>query len=426
MENRTWSFVRVLLVVGLLVLTASMAFAAGFGTSLLLGPFSAEPSPAPPQPLPIPTPIASEPTEEPFEPPPSSGIEEEDFQLFWEAWQRIEENYYGDLPDMQTITYGAIRGMLDTLDDEFTSFIEPQIADIINEDATGSFEGIGAFVSMREDGKLELVSIMEGQPAEDAGLEDGDRVLAVDGQSIVGMSTYEAIALIRGPSGTDVMLLIERPGVEEPFEVTVTRARIEIPLVETEMLEGDIAYISLREFSSTADAQMREELEALLEQEPAGLIFDLRNNPGGWLDQAVEVSDIFLDEGIVLIERASGGYQNEFESDTGDLGESIPLVVLVNEGSASASEIVAGAIQARDRGILVGQTTFGKGSVQRAYSLSDGSELRVTIARWFTPDDRAIHGEGLEPEIEVAIPEDLEPGQDPQLERAIEYLLSGE
>jgi carboxyl-terminal processing protease len=353
-------------------------------------------------------------------------VNEEDLELFWEAWQLIEDNYYGDLPDMQAITYGAIRGMLGTLDDEFTSFIEPQIADIINEDATGSFEGIGAFVSMREDGKLELVSIMEGQPAEAAGLEDGDRVLVVDGQSIIGMSTYEAIALIRGPSGTDVTLLIERPGVEEPFEVTVTRARIEIPLVETEILEGNIGYISLREFSSTADAQMREELEALLEQEPAGLIFDLRNNPGGWLDQAVDVSDIFLDEGIVLIERASGGYEHDFESDTGDLGESIPLVVLVNEGSASASEIVAGAIQARDRGTLIGQTTFGKGSVQRSYTLSDGSELRVTVARWFTPDDRAIHGAGLEPDIEVVIPEEPQPDQDPQLERAIQYLLSGE
>lgn len=428
MENRTWSFVRILLVIGLLVLTASMAFAAGFGTSLLLGPFSAEPSPASsqPQPLPLPTPLASEPTEEAVEPPPSSDVNEEDLELFWEAWQLIEDNYYGDLPDMQAITYGAIRGMLGTLDDEFTSFIEPQIADIINEDATGSFEGIGAFVSMREDGKLELVSIMEGQPAEAAGLEDGDRVLVVDGQSIIGMSTYEAIALIRGPSGTDVTLLIERPGVEEPFEVTVTRARIEIPLVETEILEGNIGYISLREFSSTADAQMREELEALLEQEPAGLIFDLRNNPGGWLDQAVDVSDIFLDEGIVLIERASGGYEHDFESDTGDLGESIPLVVLVNEGSASASEIVAGAIQARDRGTLIGQTTFGKGSVQRSYTLSDGSELRVTVARWFTPDDRAIHGAGLEPDIEVVIPEEPQPDQDPQLERAIQYLLSGE
>ncbi len=411
---------RILLLVLLFILIAGIAFATGFVTSHLVDLVSqttAEPTPLPTEP-PAMTPLST--------PQPSGRPEEEAFQLFWEVWDIIQSEYYGDLPDAQTVTYGAIRGMLDTLDDDYTSFIEPKIAGILNEDASGSFQGIGAFVRMREDGKLEIVSIIPDSPAEAAGLQSNDRVLEVDGQSIVGFGIYEAIILIRGPAGTDVNLLIERPGEEEPFNVVITRARIQIPLVESEMLEGDVAYIHLREFSSTATSQMEDALRDLMTQEPVGVILDLRDNPGGWLDEAVSVSDLFLDEGLVLIERGSGGFEEEFYSHDGDFAEDIPLVVLVNEGSASASEIVAGALQDRERAILIGTKTFGKGSVQRPHHLSDGSELRVTIARWFTPNDRAIHGEGLEPDIEVPWPEDLEAGRDPQLERAVEYLHSGE
>jgi carboxyl-terminal processing protease len=431
MERGTKNAIRLLLVLALLVSTGAVAFAAGFGLSMVAESRGLLPRPTPDVMVPPdtqePTPSAPDPTTSPQpSPTPVPGPEGETFQLFWEVWGLVEDNYYGDLPDMQSVTYGAIRGMLDTLDDDYTAFVEPQIADIIREDATGSFEGIGAFVRMREDGKLEIASLISGQPAEAAGLEDGDRILAVDGRSIIGFGIYEAIALIRGPAGTDVTLLVERTGVEEPFEVTVTRARIEIPLVESRIVRDNVAYISLREFSTTADAQMAEALQGLLVQEPTGLVFDLRDNPGGWLDQAVSVADLFLDEGVILIERSSDGREELFESEDGDIAETIPLVVLVNEGSASASEIVAGAIQARDRGILVGLTTFGKGSVQRPYRLSDGSELRVTVARWFTPADQAIHGQGLIPDIEIPLPEDLEPGQDPQLERAIDHLLNGE
>lgn len=428
MNTNRRSLLRLLLVLILLTFVGTTAFVAGFGMSLLTESRGI---------LPIPTvePVTSPPQTDPATPgatspaptlPPNADADRERFQIFWEAWRLVEENYYGDVPDMQAVTYGAIRGMLDTLDDEYTSFVEPRIAEIINEDATGNYEGIGAFVSIREDGKLEIVSLIEGQPAQGAGLLDGDRVLAVDGESIVGYGIYEAITLIRGPAGTQVTLLIERPGVETPFEVTVTRAEVQIPLVETEMLEANVAYIRLREFSTTADTQLEDALNEVLAQEPVGLVFDLRGNPGGWLDQAVKVSDIFLEEGIVLIERSSDGQEDIFRSADNDIGEQIPLVILVNDGSASASEIVAGAVQARDRGILVGTTTFGKGSVQRPYRLSDGSELRVTVARWFTPADVAIHGQGLTPDIEVPLPEELEPSQDPQLDRAVDYLLNGE
>ncbi|MBN1179791.1 MAG: S41 family peptidase [Anaerolineae bacterium] len=423
MENGLGKVVRVFIVLALILITGIVAFVAGFGTSMLAETSALFPSPVPTAaiddatdtPAPSPTPYT----------PPEGGPETETFDLFWEVWHIVEQSFYGELPDMQTVTYGAIRGMLGTLDDQYTSFIEPQTAEIINEDATGSFQGIGAWVTLRDDGKLELTSIFESSPAERAGLQDGDVVIAVDGESIVGYGIYEAIALIRGPEGTDVVLLVEREEVDEPFDVTVTRAELQIPLVESEMLEGNVAYIRLREFSTTADTQTLEALEALLAQEPVGLILDLRNNPGGWLNQAVSVSDIFLDGGVVLIER-SAEEEQFFRSEDGDAGESIPLVVLINGGSASASEIVAGAVQARERGVLIGELSFGKGSVQYPYRLSDGSELRVTVARWFTPADEAIHGEGLMPDIEVPIPEDIEADEDPQLERAVDFLLNGE
>ena len=421
-EGDARTVVRVLGALMALAFTATVAFVAGVAVSMLLSRDTA----ALPEPVPSPLPGATPTEPVPVTPPTPSTPDEETFQLFWEVWTIVQREYYGELPDMRAVTYGAIRGMLTTLGDDYTSFIEPEIAAILQEDSSGSFQGIGAFVRMRDDGNLEIVGIIAGSPAEDAGLQDGDLVLAVDGQSIVGYGIYEAIALIRGPAGTEVTLLVERSGVEEPFAVALTRAEVAIPLVEAEMLEGNVAYVRLTEFSSTASDRLEEALDELLAQGPVGLIFDLRDNPGGWLDQAVQVADLFLDEGIVLIERSSDGSEHVYRSQDGDLAEQIPLVVLVNDGSASASEIVAGAIRDRGRGVLIGLPTFGKGSVQRPYALSDGSELRVTIAHWFLPSDTALHGQGLTPDIEVPLPDDLEPGEDPQLERAQEFLLSGE
>ena len=421
----------------LVVLVFSMiAFLAGFGSAFLLenGALPSwatnptvtitplpktEPAETPvPSPVPSPTPM----------PPPSSSMseDEETFQIFWEVWDLVQRNYYGELPEMQDVTYAAIQGMLSTLGDDYTAFIEPKVATIIAEDATGEFEGIGAFVDLDEEGKVELVGIFEDGPAEKAGLLTGDKILKVDGVFIIGNTLYENIGLIRGPAGSDVVLLIEREGKEEPFEVTVTRARLEIPIVDVEMLDDDIGYIRLHEFSATADEEMQEGLEELLSQEPRGVIFDLRNNPGGWLEQSIEISDLFLDDGVIVTERWNDGSEQQVEAHSGDLGEEIPLVVLVNGGSASASEIVAGALQDHERAILIGEHTFGKGSVQRPFTLSDGSELRVTSALWFTPDDQVIHGQGLTPDIEVLWPEDAEPDTDPQLERAVEYLSEEE
>jgi carboxyl-terminal processing protease len=354
---------------------------------------------------------------------------EETFQLFWEVWDLAQRHYYGDVPSLRDITYAAIRGMLDTLDDKYTAFIEPEVAAILEEDATGKFEGIGAFVDTDESDKLRIVDTFEDGPAAKAGLTAGDRVVAVDGRSIIGDPLYEAIGEIRGPAGSKVTLTVEREGRSEPFDVTVTRARLEIPIVEAEMRHDGVGYIRLREFSATASDSLEEGLRSLLEQDPKGIVLDLRQNPGGWLDEAIDVADLFLGERVVAVERFSDGRERRFRSQAGDIAEDIPLAVLVNNGSASASEIVAGALQDHARAPLIGSATFGKGSVQRPFDLSDGSELRVTVALWFTPDDRRIQGQGLAPDIEVPWPEAERrenPDQDPQLQRAVDYLLQEE
>lgn len=439
MDRTSRAVIRFLLIGLAVVALAIGMFAAGFGsaylfvggreTSATMPPPSASPTSSP---APTDEPQA-EPTELPTRTPlpvptPETDVQEE-FQLFWEAWDLVQRHYYGELPSLQEITYAAIRGVLDTLDDRYTAFIEPSVAAILEEDATGEFEGIGAFVDTDESGTVRIVDTFEDGPAEKAGLRAGDRVVAVDGESILNAALYEAIGKIRGPSGSEVTLTVEREGRPEAFDVTVTRARLEIPIVEREMRDDGVGYIRLREFSATASNSLEEGLEALLVEEPVGIILDLRQNPGGWLDQAIDVADLFLGENLVAVERFSDGSEREFRAESGDLAEDIPLVVLVNNGSASASEIVAGAIQDHGRAPLVGVSTFGKGSVQRPFNLSDGSELRVTVALWFTPDGQRIQGQGLTPDIEVPWPEtegqeDLE--QDPQLQRAVDYLLEGE
>jgi carboxyl-terminal processing protease len=367
----------------------------------------------------LPTPMPTDPPQQEETEPPLD-LENLDLEILNEVWSIVEGEFYGDLPSNEELLYGAIEGSLETLDDEFTRYVRPDVAALLREDFGGAVEGIGAFVRENDDGFVEIVAPIEGQPAEAAGLLPGDLVLEVDGVSVVGEDFYAVIAKVRGPRGTDVTLTIARPGEEDLLSFTITRARFEVPIVESEMLEGGIAYVQLTEFSANAADQLETAVADLLAQNPTALIFDLRNNPGGFLDQSVMVSDLFLTEGIVLYQRDSQGGEKEFNADNGDIAEAIPLVVLVNAGSASASEIVAGAIQDYGRGTLIGETTFGKGSVQLLHELSDGSELRVTIARWFTPNDNSINGVGITPDIAVA--QDFETEADEQLQGAIEFL----
>jgi carboxyl-terminal processing protease len=389
----------VIMVLGIIIVSA--AFLSGFGAGFSLAP--ARPSPV-----------------------AAAGEESSEFAVFWEAWHLIESEFYGELPTMQEVTYGAIRGVLVAISDDGTSFIDPERAAVMREDVTGGFEGIGAVVNMLPNGRLIIVEPLLGRPAAQAGIQQGDLVLQVDDTPIQNMTLIEAVSLIRGPAGSTVRLTILRKGVREPFEVAIVRERIEIEVVESRMLDDDIAYVRLTEFNAKATKELKEALRELLAQEPKGLIFDLRSNPGGFLQTSVEVASQFLDEGPVLVEKGKGDLERQYPVESGGLATEVPLVVLINMGSASASEIVAGAIQDSGRGILVGDRSFGKGSVQLPHTLSDGSELRVTIARWFTPKGREIQGIGIIPDIEVETTlEDLEAGQDPQLERAVEYLLTG-
>jgi len=349
--------------------------------------------------------------------------EDAEFKIFWEAWQTLKSEYYGnDLPDAKNLAYNAIRGVIFGLEDQFTSFVSPSSAKLIEEDSTGSFSGIGAVVQLNKQRVLQISRVYADSPAEKAGLKAGDMITEVDGKSIIGDDLSEQVAKVRGPAGSVVKLTIVR-GEDKPFVAEVTRAKIEIKLVESKMI-GDIAYVSLSKFDSTTTAQeLNTAIQSLLANNPKGLVFDLRGNPGGFLDQAIAVADIFLKDGVVLYERSKTGDERVFRSDDNGIAQDIPMVVLVNGGSASAAEIVAGAIQDRGRGKLIGEKSFGKGSVQQINRLSDGSQLRVTIAHWFTPNNRGIHGQGLEPDITVAAGDD--PKVDPQLDRAVEYLTTG-
>ena len=347
-----------------------------------------------------------------------------DEALFREVWGLLKKQFYGDLPQGKEITYDAIRGLVERLGDQHTAFVDPKAAELFNSDMQGSFEGIGAQVELAEGGGVRLRYMFPNQPAEKAGLLAGDIILAVDGKDITKLSLLEAIGMIRGPRNSKVVLTIRR-GQEKPRDITVIRDRIEIPVIETKVLaEGKIQYIALSEFSSVAPNRLADALNKALDQKPAGLILDLRGNPGGLLDASVRIGSYFVPKGPILIERFKDGTQKIYDRQGRYLLGDTPLVVLVNSGSASASEIVAGAIQDAGAGILIGEKTFGKGSVQLPNMLSDGSQLRVTIAHWFTPKDRGIHGAGLEPDIAVPLTkEDTAAKRDPQLDRAVQYLL---
>jgi carboxyl-terminal processing protease len=355
----------------------------------------------------------------------------EDLALFFEVWRNIETEFDGEMPSVEELNYAIINGALRTLDDDYTRFLTPEMAEREREAMEGSFEGIGAFVRENEAGFIEIARPMSGQPAEQAGIRAGDLIVAVDGEDVTGQTLDEVISKVRGPRGTQVILTIAREGEAAPLEFTITRALIDIPALETRMLDNNIAYLHLTTFAEFGiDREVEQAVRDLLAQNPSGFILDLRDNPGGFLDSSVNIADLFLPEGVVLYERSeSGVYDRTFESFDGDIAEEIPLVVLVNAGSASASELVAGALRDNDRAVLIGEQTFGKGSVQQLRDLSGGAELRVTIARWYTPEDANINGEGLTPDIVVEFDPEATLGDvatDAPLQRAIQFLLTGE
>lgn len=358
--------------------------------------------------------------------PANTGVSNLDLNLFYETWSLIENDFDGDIPGEEEILQAIISGSLETLDDQYTQYIKPDIAQRMRDSLQGAMEGIGAFVRFNEDGFVEIVRPISGQPAELVGLRSGDVIVAVDGESVVGQSMDEVLLKVRGPRDTVVTLTVRRG--DEELDFTITRVRFEVPIIESAMVTDTIGYIRLTEFNANAERRVLETLRELRAQGAESLVFDLRDNPGGYLDQSVAVADLFLPGGIVLIERNNKGEEVVFEAGPGDEAEVLPIVVLVNRASASASEIVAGALRDNGRSLIIGETSFGKGSVQRLHTLSDGSLLRVTIARWYTPNSISISEAGIVPDIEVPSPEEFTLGGegDTQLERAIEYLQTGE
>jgi len=408
-----------------LLLVVAIAFSTGTGIGFAVGRLGSERATQ--------GSAQSAPSENSTPTAPDRSMSNDDMAIFWEAMGLLERDFYGDLPVGQERSYGAIRGVLNLLDDANTSFMPPEQAKSFLESMDGSFEGIGATVEWVEDeGAVRLVEPFENQPAWNAGLRRNDLVIAIDGRPVAELTDLnEAISKIKGPKGSSVVLTIKRPSSGETFDVTVVRDVIQIPIVfsETYGQDEDIAYIRLSRFSDDAGRRVRDALDdATKNKNLRGLIFDLRGNPGGLLREAVRVSSAFLQNERVLIERFSDGQEQIYNTEgRAAVDKQLPIVLLVDEGSASASEIVAGAMQDAGRAVLIGTTTFGKGSVQLPHTLSDGSMLRVTIARWYTPADRSIDGTGLEPDIAVEITdEQIEADEDPQLERAIELLETGQ
>jgi carboxyl-terminal processing protease len=348
------------------------------------------------------------------------------FGPFWQAWDLVHQEFVQQPVDNEILMRGAIRGMLDALGDPHTSYLDPEEYKSLNTALQGdeTYEGIGAWVDTRGD-YLTIINPMPGSPAEKAGLRTGDKIISIDGKDMTGVDGELVRQQVLGPAGSIVKLTIAREGVE-PFDVDIARENINVPSLESRMLDDNIAYVRLFIFSDTIGDDLHETLKELLAQNPQGIILDLRGNGGGYLDSAVDVVSEFLDQGVVTYEEYGDGTRKPLDVHKGGVATDIPLVVLVNEGSASASEIVAGALQDSQRGKLVGVTTYGKGSVQIPTTLmNDEGAVRITIARWLTPNGRTINGTGLTPDYEIPISQDdLAANKDPQLDKAVEVLKS--
>lgn len=343
------------------------------------------------------------------------------FTPFWESWNLLHKHYVDQPLNDVTLMRGAIQGMLAATGDKHTSYMDPKTYQQANAEMEGSYTGIGAWVNTTGE-YVEIVSPMKGSPAEEVGLKPKDIVIAVNGKDVNGIAGDIVLKDILGPAGEVVVLTIKRG--DEVFDVSITRRVIEIPVVDYEMKENNIAYIALYTFNDKAVEQVTKALKELMPQNPKGLIFDLRDNGGGYLYAAIDISSMFIKDGVVLYEEYGNGERDTYTAKGETLAPDVPMVVLINGGSASASEIVAGALQDRGRAKLMGTVSYGKGSVQSWIDLSnEQGGVRITIARWLTPNENQIAEIGLTPDIEVTITEeDIEAKNDTQLNAAIEYL----
>lgn len=352
-----------------------------------------------------------------------------DFKLFWETWDLVSSKYIDKKAiDPQKLYYGAIQGMVAAIGDPYTTFLPPQAQKSTKEQLGGSFEGVGIQLGFNKDKRLVVIAPLKDTPAFKAGVKAGDIIVEIDKKDVTALSLPEAVSLIRGPKGTTVILSLFGESDTKPREIPLTRDTIVVKSVEFESKQTKsgkkIGYIRISSFGEKTKDEWDDAVSDALSSASEGIIVDVRNNPGGLLDGAVYISSEFLDQGVVVMqENASGNRQEQGVIRLGKLFKQ-PLAVLINKGSASASEIFAGAIQDRERGTLVGEQSFGKGTIQSAEDLPESTGIHITTAKWLTPNGTWVHGTGLTPDVEVEFTAGGEddPKSDPQLDKALEIL----
>jgi carboxyl-terminal processing protease len=422
----------VLLLFGAATFVAGLAVGGGVATADVSPTQSVEPSVAVPSSAetPGPTPVLKT---------VSCAEPSEAFAVLCETYAQIKGDYVDEVTDEQLVD-GAVRGMIEYgLEDPYSGYLPPSQYGQALDDLSGEFSGIGAEVGMENTVDPEdlasctvvtatcamvVVSPLDGSPAEEAGLRAGDRILAIDGRSTAGESVNSLVFEVRGEAGTDVTLTVERG--DERLDITITRAVIDLQEVSAELLDDGIGYIRLTSFTDRAPGLFRDALQSLLDQGADGIVFDLRGNPGGYIVAAQGIGSEFVASGELLFTVESDGNVQEWRSESGILQSGqVPVVVLVDGGSASASEIVAAALQEHDRATIVGEPTFGKNTVQIWNSLPNGGGLRLTTDRWFTPDHNSVAPDGVQPDVVVPAPADPTSAADPQLDRAVDILGAG-
>ena len=335
-----------------------------------------------------------------------------EFSRLTEVWYILKRDHF-DRKDMDSkiLSDGAIRGMLLAMDDPYASFLTAEQFEIQSQDYKGFFEGIGAHVSMR-DNRIVIVAPIPGSPAEAAGILAGDIILGIDGDSTQGLTLLEAVSRIRGERGTLVVLSILHEGEDMPQEISVERNVIKLDSVQMRMMTGGVGVFTVTEFNANTYEQLENAFTRFQTQGGKGMILDLRNNPGGLLNSVFQVADAFIDSKLIVYEVDSKGNRKNWNASRGGFALDVPLIVLTNQYSASASEVLAGALMDHNRAIIVGDKTFGKGSVNTLEKISDGSGIYFTIAKWYTPDGKLIEGEGLVPDVDLTQMDTLESGQD--------------
>jgi len=355
---------------------------------------------------------------------PQDSSSQLNLDIFWRVFQELENNFYEPKQlDKKEMSYGAVKGLVGSLKDPYSAFFEPRETREFLSDIEGNFEGIGAELGVK-DNQITVIAPLKNTPAERAGLESGDKIIEVDNKPTVNMSLDEAVSLIRGPKGSVVVLTVAREGESKLLKIPITRAVINIPVVQWHMIKGrGIAYIQIFSFTDNLPKEFKKIANQILKQGPRGIILDLRNNPGGVLESALKVGGYFIPKGkIIAVEKQRDGKEIKHASRGPSIFKDYKIVCLVNKGSASASEILAGALR-DDMGVkLIGTVTFGKGTVQSFKTFPDGSSLKLTVAKWLTPKGLSINKTGIKPDYEIASSGGAAK-EDNQLKKAIEILI---